>query len=286
MKITPRYDGPPVITLDGDDGPDPGADVARACVRQRERLVATFAGLDDDAWQAPSRCEGWTVQDVAEHLDSVTRYFTLSIGAGLAGEPTRFLDGFDPKATPAELVAAAGSPAPADTLARLTASCAELGALLAGISGDQWSLPAEAPAGHLPVRLVVHHALWDSWVHERDVALPLGLTPGVEPDEMVLSLRYAVALGPAFALSQDLGRPATLVLETTDPDARVVVDVTEKVHVHGGPAPDPTVVVRGRAVDLLEEFSIRAPQSVTVPDEDAWLLNSLAMLFESPHPVA
>ena len=35
----------------------------------------------------------------------------------------------------------------------------------------------------MSVRLLAHHALWDAWVHERDIALPLGRTPDVEPDD-------------------------------------------------------------------------------------------------------
>lgn len=281
MEIQPRYDGPPILALDGADGPDGGAEVGRACIRQRERLLGTFAGLDDDAWRAPSRCEGWSVQDVASHLDSTNRFWAFSIAAGLAGSPTRALVGFDPKATPAALVEAAGSPPPAETLAQLTASSDELCSVIAGLTADQWSTIAEAPAGHVPIRLLVHHALWDSWVHERDVAVPLGLPLVEEPDEVLAALRFVAALGPAFAVAQGTGGPATMVLETSDPDATVVVDVTDRVTVHGGPAPDPTLVVRDGAVPLLEALSVRAPLSVPVPPEHAWLLTGLSQVFES-----
>jgi uncharacterized protein (TIGR03083 family) len=284
MEIQPRYDGPPMLTLDGGDGPEGGADVGRACIRQRERLLDTFAGLDDDAWRAASRCEGWSVQDVASHLDSVNRFFAFSIAAGLAGSPTKALVGFDPKATPAALVEAAGSPPPAETLAGLTASSAELCSTIAGLSGEQWSTLAEAPAGHVPIRLLVHHALWDGWIHERDIAVPLGLPLVEEPDEVLAGLRFVAALGPAFAVAHGGGGPATMVLETRDPEATVVVEVTDRVAVHGGPASDPTLVVRDGAVPLLEALSIRARLSVPVPAEHAWLLTSLSQVFESTAP--
>ena len=282
MEIQPCYDGPPIVTLDGGDGPDGGAAVGRACIRQRERLLATFAGLDDDAWRAPSRCEGWTVQDVASHLDTVDRFWAFSIAAGLAGTPTKALVGFDPKATPAALVDAAGSPPPSETLARLTESTTELIAAIGALQGDQWSATAESPAGHVPIRLVVHHALWDCWVHERDVAVPLGLPLVEEPDEVLPSLRYVAGLGPAFAVTLGAAGPATLVLETSDPEAWVVVEVTDRVDVHGGPAPaDPTLLVRDGAVPLLEALSIRAPLALPIPPEHAWLLTSLGTAFES-----
>lgn len=283
MKITPRYDGPPIVTLDGGDGPDGDAAVGAACIRQRERLQALLAGLSDDDWRTPSRCEGWSVQDVAAHVDTVNRFWDLSIVAGLGGTPTRALDGFDPKATPAALVeaAGAGSPPPAETLAQFTQGNEALCATIAALEPDQWSTIAEAPAGHLPIRLVVHHALWDSWVHERDIALPLGLPLVEEPDEVLASLRFTAGLGPAFALSKDLASPSTLVLDVTGPDARVVVDVTDRVLVHEGPAADPTIVVKDSAVALLEALSIRAHLSAPVPDEHRWLLTSLGVVFES-----
>ena len=67
MQIQPRYDGPPILTLDGGDGPDAGG-VGDACNRQRRRLLDTLAALGADDWRAPSRCDGWTVQDVVAHL--------------------------------------------------------------------------------------------------------------------------------------------------------------------------------------------------------------------------
>lgn len=278
MEITPRYDGPPVITLtDGDD-------VGEPCIRQRRRFQSLLESLDDDAWQARSRCDEWTVQDVAAHLEGVNRFWSWSITAGLAGEPTRVLVGFDPKATPAGLVAAARSATPAETLDGLVRSTDELCDLVGSLDGDGWSTIAEAPAGHLPIRLLVHHALWDNWVHERDVALPLGLPVAEEPDEVMAGLRFAAALGPAFAMSKGRRGPATLVLETTGPDGCVVVEVTgeaEQVVVHDRRPDDPTLVVRGRAVDLLEAVSCRVPLDRPVPDEHRWLVASLGVVFET-----
>ena len=69
-----------------------------------------------------------------------------------------------------------------------------------------WSTLAEAPHGHVTISAMALHALWDSWVHERDILLPLGLAPEHHDDEVAASLRYAAALGPAFALSRGADR--------------------------------------------------------------------------------
>ena len=67
---------------------------------------------------------------------------------------------------------------------------------------------AEAPPGHIAIGLVAIHALWDSWVHERDMLIPLGLDPVVDDAEMEACLVYAAALGPAFHASTGSTRSA------------------------------------------------------------------------------
>ena len=99
MKISPRYDGPPLISIDG--APD---DQLAPVVRQRRRMEAMLAELSAEDWNAPSRCEGWTVQDVIAHIIGVNTFWEASVRAGLAGNPTRMLVGFDPAATPALMV--------------------------------------------------------------------------------------------------------------------------------------------------------------------------------------
>lgn len=39
-----------------------------------DRLNAFFKSLRPEDWQAPTRCEGWTVRDMAAHLDSDEEY--------------------------------------------------------------------------------------------------------------------------------------------------------------------------------------------------------------------
>jgi len=275
MQISPRYGDRPVIAIDG-----PVDDQRITVVRQRRRMAEALAGLTDDQWRAPTRCEGWSVQDVVTHLVSTNNFWGVSISGGLAGTPTRYLDGFDPKATPAALVEADGETSPAETLAKFVESNRVLCDLIESLDEEGWSALAEAPPGHLPIRLLAHHALWDAWVHERDVLLPLGIQPDVESDEVAASLRYVAALAPAFALMTETADAGTLVIEAADPDLRIVVDVRDGVSVSDDPSADGDVVLRGGAVDLLEALSVRKPLGVAVPDEHRWLVAGLAAIFE------
>jgi hypothetical protein len=95
------------------------------------------------------------------------------------------------------------------------------------------------------------------------------------------SLRCVAGLGPAFVLALGRGTPATLVLEATDPEGRVVVELGERVAIHDRPVQDVTVTLSGRAVDLVEALSARAPLPAGVPDEHRWLVTALAEVFES-----
>ncbi len=82
MQISPVYDRA-LLTFDG------GPPVGPAMVRQRRRFLSLLRGLTEDQWAAPTRCEDWTVQDVAADLAGVDGFWHASIVAGVAGAPTR-----------------------------------------------------------------------------------------------------------------------------------------------------------------------------------------------------
>jgi len=278
MQISPRYGGAPIITLDGavDDQRD-------TLIRQRRRLLATLAELDDAQWGSPSRCDGWTTLDVVNHLITTDGFWVSSIEAGLAGTPSTVLATFDPKATPALLADAMRSQTPATSLAQLVDASEALCRVVASLDDHGWQTIAEAPPGHLPIRLVVHHALWDGWVHERDVLLPLQLVPDEEPDEMRASLRYAAALGPGLVLAAGAAGEGCLAIDVTD-GSPFVVEVDDTVHVRDGEAPDDALVLRGSAVELLEIISVRAPLPIDPPPHQRWLVSGLSDVFESGAP--
>lgn len=274
MKLAPRYDGPPIISIAG--SPD---DQRAPLVRQRRRLEATLATLADDQWAAPSRCDGWTVQDVIAHLVGVNAFWNASVAAGLTGTPTRLLTGFDPAATPPLMVARMRALTPAEVLDQfVSTNDAFLGAV-ADLDEPAWSMLAETPPGHIPIRLLAHHALWDSWVHERDIALPLGLTPAVEPDEVLSSLRYAAALSPALGFSAGNACAGAFSVETTDPDSCFVLEVDDSVRLRDDPPPADAPYLCGDAVELVEALSLRAPFPASAPAEWQQLLAGLATAF-------
>ena len=275
MLLTPRYDGPPVLRFTG-----PMSDLSVPLLRQRRRLGDVLSGLNDTQWSTPSRCEGWSVRDVIAHLVGADQFWVLSASAALAGAPTRYLSAFDPVATPAQMVDGMRDLAPAEVLASYREGIEALGAVLTGLDETQWSLPAEAPPGHVPLHGVASHALWDAWIHERDIVLPLGEVPVEERDEVLACLPYVAALGPALLATTGSKRSGTLALVATDPDAHIVVELGETVVVSDSPAPDGAVRLEGRTVDLIEALSFRAPFPHDIAENDRWLLGGLATAFD------
>jgi uncharacterized protein (TIGR03083 family) len=274
MQLTPRYGTDPIITLDGS-----ASEILAPIVRQRRRLAARLGSFTDEQWAQQSRCEGWSNRDVIVHLDSTNSFWTYSIASGRKGAPTQFLATFDPVVSPAQLVAAANDIPPKDVLDKFAASTESLVDLLTSLDDDDWSALAEAPPGHLSISAVCHHALWDSWVHERDILLPLGIAPDEEPDEIAACLRYVAALAPAFAISRGGAGRGTIAIEVTEPALSVVVEIGERVAVRAGTA-GTDARLTGEAVPLVEALSVRAPLTHSIPPGSTWMVEGLAAVFD------
>jgi uncharacterized protein (TIGR03083 family) len=167
MILAPRYDGPTILSVDGHP-----QDQFQPFTRQRRRMQAMLAKMTDQEWLSASRCLGWTARDVVAHLVGVNTFWYSSIGAGLAGMPTRVLAGFDPAATPPVMVDWMSSLTTREVFDQFVSTTEGLLGMVAELTDRGWSTLAETPAGHVPIRLLAQHALWDSWIHERDIALP------------------------------------------------------------------------------------------------------------------
>lgn len=276
VQLSPSYGSEPILELDGSP-----SEVVAPTLRQQRRLLDRVSTFTDEQWAHPSRCEGWTTREVIVHLTDVTSFWTASLTAGLGGEPTRFLDGFDPSATPPQLVAASDGIAPSEVLTRYAGAVGSFTELVAGLDDVGLGMLAEAPPGHLRISAVAHHALWDSWTHERDIVLPLGLTPEVEADEVAAGLRYVAGLTAALAVLGGAESEGRFAVEVIDPDLAFRVEVDGRVHVRTGTdGAEADQRFRGDAVGLLEAFSLRAPLDQLVSQGAEGLLGGLAQTFD------
>ena len=274
MQLTPRYGADPVMTLDG-----PPNAIAVPAIRQRRRLAAALAELTDAQWASQSRCSEWTARDVIAHLEPTNSFWSFSISAGVRGTPSTFLTTFDPVASPAQMVAGGADRSAAEVFEGFVATNDAFIATIESLDEAGWSALAEAPPGHISVSALVHHALWDCWIHERDVLVPLGIEPALEADEIDACLRYVAALAPSFALTRGEARTGSLAVVATDPDVSFALRVGTSVSVTPVDGSE-DVRLTGDAVELLEALSFRAPFAPDVPVEHRWLLDGLAATFD------
>jgi uncharacterized protein (TIGR03083 family) len=146
--------------------------VSQGFLDELDRFGAFIATLDDEQWEQPTRCEGWTVRDVAAHVVGTN----ADIAAGrLEGLGT-------PEVTQREVEERRDT-----TPKQLADECAEVraaaAALLPAFDDAAWDGPA--PGGYDGSLGEAVEALWyDVYLHADDIRAALGMPtetgPGLE----------------------------------------------------------------------------------------------------------
>jgi uncharacterized protein (TIGR03083 family) len=168
-------------------------EVLGTVVGHRRRYANGVATLAEDELARPSRCEGWSVGDVLRHGIWVDEAMQRIWSGGL------FPEGFDPRTTPNEFVAAHRDVPDAEIQGRYLARTDATILKLESADTDLYSNPSVSPLGRVPWWFTVVHLGWDSSVHERDVLLPLGHDVEQTPGETTLFLAYSLVLASFFA---------------------------------------------------------------------------------------
>ena len=151
----------------------------------------------------------------------------------------------------------------------------------AELTDEQWSVLAESPAGHVSIRLLAQHALWDCWVHERDIAIPLGRATAAENDELTSCLQYAAAASPVLGMGLAQARTGAYAVDATDPSIHFAIDVTDSVAVRNEVAATDVPCLRGDTIALIEALSLRAPMPAETPVQWRQLLGGLETVFDA-----
>ncbi len=191
--------------------------VVTAWSSHRQRFRSWFAALDADQWLAPTRCSEWQVKDIAQHLISGAQFLGYTLHQARKGEATHLLNNFDAQVTARTATALFDGMGLAELLEQLSDTDQRVEREIRGFTGELWNAPAEAPPGQVAAYVAVNHFLFDSYVHERDVMLPLGEIPVTEPEEASAVASYVMALA-GLALGHDYlpFGDRTLRLDLTD----------------------------------------------------------------------
>ena len=166
------------------------ADVVAAYVSHRRRFAAAATTFDEAALATQSRCSEWTVADVLRHGRDVDEWMRTIWSGGVP------FDSFDPRTTPNESVVQGRSFPDTEARDRYVASVETMVADVEGAGPERWGLPALSPAGFVPWWQSLVHAFFDSWIHERDVLLPLGQPFEAPDEETSVVLTYLLAVVP------------------------------------------------------------------------------------------
>jgi len=232
-----------------------------AHAQHRRRFGEEVAKLDEAALQTRSRCDKWTAADVLRHLCDVDSWMQ----ALWTGNPVPFTT-FDPNETPHEYVLMRRETPDTQVRDEFVASCERMAADVENNDPERWKLPSVSPIGFVPWWLSALHVFYDSWVHERDSLLPLGIEPPVLTEEATPVLTYSLALAGTF------GR------ETLDTVVSGVHLVAGQQPVVSGPVGD----LDANVGELIDAINGRADINAVLQNTDPEVirrLNALARFF-------
>jgi len=159
------------------------------------RFSALVRPLTADQLATPSRCEGWTVGDVAGH-------FIGSIAEIAAGE----IEGQGTPPVTERQVAARRGRSAAELADELDAAAAAAPALIAAFPPEAWDAPLPGFSGTLAEG--VEALVFDGAVHADDIDDALGLGHHPTHAELVAAVSHV-----AFHLEDQGWGPATLALD-------------------------------------------------------------------------
>ena len=144
-------------------------EVTPGLIAELEAFGALLASLDDQAWEAPTRCEGWSVADTSAHVVG-------SVADVVAGR----LEGLgSPEVTAREVAERRGRSA-ADLAQELSEVTKLAGELAAAFDDAAWEMPA--PGGYDGTLGQGVEAIWyDTYLHSEDVRAALGRPAGRGP---------------------------------------------------------------------------------------------------------
>jgi uncharacterized protein (TIGR03083 family) len=158
----------------------------------RLRFIDQLTELSADEWATPSRCSEWTVHQVVRHLADINEL-------GVHDDGSSPFDGFDPRTTPRRWLAPSDDETPADTLERIRAGSTVYFAATRASEKCGVERFVEFPFGKEPSTMLIAHAFWDSWVHERDVLVPLGREHRTDDAGTQFATTYALFISSAVA---------------------------------------------------------------------------------------
>lgn len=190
-------------------------------------LGALIQSLTSDQWAVQSLCPDWTVRGVVSHLAGVEHALT-----GWRPQPD---DDKPPFAKVGPFMSEVAGLRDDDFTARVAGVLADRRRDLAAATDDDFARASMTPVGPGTYHRFMNVRIFDFWVHQRDMTVPLGLTtddagPAAEitVDEVHGSLGYItgkkIGLPDGMSLAVHLTGPVTRDLYVAVDGRAAVVD--------------------------------------------------------------
>jgi uncharacterized protein (TIGR03083 family) len=236
------------------------AENARAVVHStQDGIRATISDLSDSQLTGPSYCDDWTLAQVLSHLGSQSEIFTAVIDAALKGENPPGPDSFPPiwdrwnSKSPVQQRDdfKAADKAFMEKIDALDA--AELGAFQVSMFG--MDLDAAQVLTMRESELALH-----GW----DLAVALNPDARLSTDAVDLLMGAVGTRLPRSA--KPIGRPLTLLIETTDPARSFLLDLDQDVKVEENPDKDNPTLDGAARIRIPSEAFLRLVAGRLDPD--------------------
>ncbi len=163
---------------------------------QRQRFVTVLQGFGADDWAAPTRCADWSTHEVVRHLCDANE---IGVAVGPDDSTLDTTEGFDPRTSPGRWLVASAGESPGATLGRFVATTSELLALARDRLAEGRRFDVRLPYGPMDWTVLMLHAFWDSWIHERDVLLARGAEHPTNGDATAYATAYGLFIAAAVA---------------------------------------------------------------------------------------
>ena len=188
-------------------------DVFSALQSQTDRLDAILSSLDEQQWEAPSLCPGWSVSDVVLHLAQTEEGVVATVEGRDIAVPSSDGDGATVDDVVEQWVRSERGSPPAQVHARWNQ--ARQKALYALRTADP-GVPVTWISAPLRPRTLATTRLSEHWIHTMDIAEPLGI-PNPDTDELKDIAWLAVKTIPYAYARAGRADPPTVRAELTSP---------------------------------------------------------------------
>lgn len=256
------------------EGWSEGAEAVYAILRRRRHaFLELLNNIEESQFNAQSRCTDWSVHEVVRHVRDVTKVHISML------DETEYPFGnprnFSPKTSPAAWMRHSEGESVRETVDELSQLIQREGELFL-----RRVMEGSPQVKQGPLRRKLHwsvfgtHTIWDAWMHERDICIPLGLDVPLDGEEGRLMVMYTLlaASAPA-AWSGDYVETAIKLYGSPDCTYRIGHS-NSHVYVQTGGRAD----VGGDMAVLLDSLAGRGPELSEILGTSSEAVRKLSLL--------